>query len=132
MLEHNDARDAGDQESAKCTVPSIPEKAGCRRDAKADQNSDRLNMPILPADKLVSLEIGYVVVGLIVFELENQPANVRVKETFGNAIGIVVVIHMFVVPPMFAGPHEDRVLESPGTENQGEQADRPACLKGQV
>ena len=40
VLQDNDAGNAGDQERAECSLPPIPKKAECHRDAKADQNRD--------------------------------------------------------------------------------------------
>ena len=64
-------------------------------------------MAILPADELVLLEIGHVVVWLLVVQLKKQPADVRMKEAFRNAIRVIVLIDMFVMPAMFACPHQD-------------------------
>ena len=60
---------------------------------------------ILPADKPLFLEVGYVVVSLIVFQFEKQPSDMRIKKPFRDAVRIVVTIHMFVMAPMFARPH---------------------------
>jgi hypothetical protein len=70
MLQHNDSRNPRDQESAKCSMPSIPQSAEDCRDAEADQDGDLLDVSILPADELVFLEVGYVVVRLIGIQLE--------------------------------------------------------------
>jgi len=37
---------------------------------------------ILPADKLVFLEVGYVFVWLIVFQFEKKPSDMRIKKPF--------------------------------------------------
>src|SRR2546430_8706188 len=56
----------------------------------------------------------------------------RVKKPFRNAVRIIVVIHMFMMTPMFARPHQNRVFKRSGTKNKCEKPDRPACLEGNV
>src|SRR5437773_683625 len=107
MLQHYDSRNPGDQESAERSLPPIPQKAENGRDAETNQDRDPLDISILPTDQLVFLQIGYVVVRLIVIQLEKQPADVRVKKAFRNAIRIIVVIHMLMMAPMFARPHQN-------------------------
>jgi hypothetical protein len=41
-----------------------------------------------------------------------------VKETLGDTIRIVIVIHMLMVVTMFAGPKEYGIFKRPGSENQ--------------
>src|SRR6476646_7112230 len=106
MLQHNDSRDPCDQESAARSLPPIPQKAENGRDAETDQDRDPLDISILPANELVFLQVGYVVVRLIAIQLEKQPSNMREKETFRNTVRIVVVIHMLMMTPMFACPHQ--------------------------
>ena len=132
MLQHNNARNARDQEPTERSNPAVPEKTKERWEAEADQNGDPVNMSILPADKLVLLKIGDVVVWLIGLQFEKQPADVRVKKAFRNAVRIVVMIDMFMMAPMLARPHQNRVFKSAGAKNKGEQPDRPACLEGNV
>ena len=91
-----------------------------------------MHISILPADKPVFLEIGYVVVWLIVMELEKEPSDVRVEETFRNTVGILVMIHVLVMAPMFACPHQNRVLERPRAKDENEKPNWPAGLEGNV
>ena len=70
MLQHNDSRNPRDQESAECSLPPIPQKAEDCRDAETDQDRDPLDVSILPANELVFLQVGYVVVRLIGIQLE--------------------------------------------------------------
>jgi hypothetical protein len=70
MLQHNDSRNPRDQESAECSTPPIPQKAEDCRDAETDEDRDPLDVSILPADELVFLQVGYVVVRLIGIQLE--------------------------------------------------------------
>jgi len=82
MLKSNDARDASNQERAQCSLPPIPQKAEHGWQDKADHNCDGLDVPVLPAHKLVALKIGYVVEGRIGVQFEKQPSDMRVKEAF--------------------------------------------------
>ena len=62
MLKNNDAGDAGDQKGTERSRPSIPQKAEERWWTETDQDRDQLNMSILPADELVFLKVGDVIV----------------------------------------------------------------------
>jgi hypothetical protein len=70
MLQHNNSRNPRDQEGAKCSLPPIPQSAEDCRDAETDEPRDPLDVSILPADELVFLQVGYVVVRLIGLQLE--------------------------------------------------------------
>jgi hypothetical protein len=82
MLQHNDSRNPRDQESTERSLPSIPQKAEDGRDAETDQDRDPLDVSILPANELVFLQVGYVVVRLIGLQLEKQPSDMREKNPF--------------------------------------------------
>ena len=105
MLQHNDSRNPCDQESTEGSLPSIPQKAEAGRETETDQDRDPLDLSILPANELVFLQVGYVVVRLIAIQLEKQPSDMRVKNAFRNTVRIIVVIHMLMMTPMFACPH---------------------------
>ena len=132
MLQHNNSRNPRDQESTERSLPSIPQKAEDGRDTEADQDSDPLDVSILPANELIFLQVGYVVVRLIGLQLEKQPTDMREKEPFRNTVRIIVMIHMLMMTPMFARPHQNRVFKGSGAKNKCEQPDRPACLEGNV
>src|ERR1700674_606907 len=107
MLQDDYARHAGDEESAERSLPSVPKKADHRRQDEADHDRDRLDMPVLPADQFVSLEIGYIIERMVGVQLEKEPTDVGVKEAFRDAVGIVIMIDVLVMAPMFACPGED-------------------------
>ena len=132
MLQYNDSRDPRDQETTERSLPSIPQKAEDCRDTEADQDGDPLDVPILPANELVFLQVRYVVVRLIGIQLEKQPTDMREKEPFRNTVRIIVMIDMLMMSPMFARPHQNRVFKGSGAKNKREQPDRPACLEGNV
>jgi hypothetical protein len=132
VLQHNDSRNSRDQETAKRSLPPIPQKGEDGRDAETDQDGDPLDVSILPTNELVFLQVGYVVVRLIAIQLEKQPSDMRVKKAFRNTVRIIVVIHMLMMTPMFACPHQNRIFKRGGAKDKGEQSDRPACLEGNV
>ena len=55
-----------------------------------------------------------------------------VEKTFGDIIRIFVVIHMFMMASVFAGPHEDRILERSGAKDEYEQAHRESRSESHV
>ncbi len=42
------------------------------------------------------------------------------------------MVDVFVMPAMLGTPHERGVLEGPGAEEEGEEADRPMRLEGEM
>ncbi len=113
-------------------MPSIPQSAEDGRDTEADQDGNPLDVSILPANELVFLQVSYVVVRLIGLQLEKQPTDMREKETFRNTVRIIVMIHMFMMAPMFARPHQNRIFKRAGAKNKCKNPDRPASLEGNV
>ena len=107
MLQHNDSRNPRDQESTERSMPSIPQSAEDGRDTEADQDRDPLDVPILPANELVFLQVGYVILRLIGIQLEKQPSDMRVEKPFRNTVWIIVMIDMLMMTPMFARPHQN-------------------------
>src|ERR1043166_8959099 len=126
VLQHNDSRNSRDQESDERSLPPIPQRAKDGRDTKADQDGDPLDVPILPANELVFLQVRYVVVRPIGVQLEKQPSDMREKEPFRNTVRIIVMIHMFMMTPMFTRPHQNRIFKRGSAKNKCEKPDRPA------
>src|SRR6266480_34833 len=73
-----------------------------------------------------------VIKGRLWQELEQQPANMGVEKTFGDVVRIFVVIHMFMMASMFAGPHEDRIFERSRAKDEYEQAHRESRPESHV
>ena len=65
-------------------------------------------------------------------ELEEQPADVGIKEALRDTVGIFIVIDMFMMPPMFARPHQNRVFKSGSAENESEKVNWLARLEGKM
>lgn len=55
-----------------------------------------------------------------------------VEKSFGDVVGILVVIHMLVVPTVVGNPGERAVLKGGGPEDQRHQSNRPTGLEGHV
>ena len=53
------------------------------------------------------------------FQLEHQPTDVRKKQAPGDTIGVVIMIHMLMVIPMFGSPPEDGTLKGRGSKDDG-------------
>src|SRR6266480_4037273 len=73
-----------------------------------------------------------VIKGRLWQELEQQPANMGVEKTFGDVVRIFVVIDMFMMAAMFAGPHEDRIFERSGAKDEYEQTHRESGPESHV
>jgi hypothetical protein len=54
---------------------------------------------------------------------------VGVKETFGDAIRVFVVVDVLMVGTVFAGPEKGRVFKSARAEDQREESYAPVCLE---
>ena len=107
MLQHDDARHACNEKSPERSAPSVPKNANHGRDEEADHNRDRLDVPMLPADQLVSLKVAYVIQGMIGMQFEKEPTDMGMKETFRDAVGIVVIIDVLVMAAVLACPGQD-------------------------
>jgi len=59
-----------------------------------------------------------------------------VEKTFGDVVRVFVVVDMFMMPAMIAHPHQDRILERGGAEDEREQAHRQfrpeSCVRKQT
>ena len=99
---------------------------------EAHHDRDPLDVSILPDHQGISLQVRDIVVRLGRIQLENQPADVGEEETFRDAVGIVVVIDVLVMAPVFARPHQDRILKRGRAENEGEETHGPRRLESDV
>src|SRR6267143_3560462 len=89
-------------------------------------------MSMLPHHQRIFLQIGHVIERRLGPELEQQPADVRVEKTFCDVVRVFLVIDMFMVAPMLACPHQNRILESARAKNHGEEADRQFCMESRM
>ena len=105
MLKHDNSRDATNEKTSQRAEPPIPEKTSQRWQTKAHQHREQMNMSMLPHHQRVFLQIGYVIERRFWPELEQKPADVRMKKSFADVVRIFVMIDMFMMPAMLARPH---------------------------
>ena len=55
-----------------------------------------------------------------------------VEKTFGDVVRVFVVVDMFMMAAVFAGPHQDRIFECRRAENERKQAQEQPCPKSRV
>lgn len=132
VLQSYDPRDAREKKRSQRTAPSVPQETKQRWENETHHDRNPLNVSVLPDNQSISLEIRDIVVGFGWIQFENQPADVRKKETFRDAVGVIVVIDVLVMAAMFARPHENRVLERGGPEDEREEAHRPRRLESDM
>src|SRR5438034_5146127 len=120
MLEHHNFRDATNEKTSQRAEPPIPEKTSQRRQTKAHQHREGVNMSMLPHHQRIFFQIGHIIERRLWPELKQQPADVSVEKTLGDVVRILVVIDMFMVTAMIARPHQDRILKRRGAEDQCE------------
>ena len=132
VLKDDHARHPRNEKGTESRDPAAPDQAKDRRQNKGDQSADPVDVTMLPKDERILLQIGHVVERRERVELEHQPSDVGVKETFGDAIRVFVVVDMLMVGTVFAGPEKGRVFKSARAEDQREESYAPARLEGQV
>ena len=132
VLKDDDARHPRNEKCAESRNPATPDKAKDRRKHEGDRRADPVDVTMLPKDERILLQVGHVVERRERVELEHQPSDVGVKETFGDAIRVFVVIDVLVVGTVFAGPEECRVFKSACAEDQREESYDPVRLEGEV
>src|ERR1700730_3185183 len=87
---------------------------------------------MLPNDQRILLQVGYIIERRERVKLEQQPADVGMKEAFGDAVRVIIVIDMLMVHAVFTGPKERRIFEGAGTEDQGKEPYAPMRLESQM
>jgi hypothetical protein len=78
------------------------------------------------------LQIGNVGERRRWLELEQKPADVRLKKPFPNVVGVVFMIDVLVMRPMFTCPEQHRVFKGARAENEREESHAPMRAKGKV
>src|SRR6476646_3744102 len=105
VLNHDYFGHAADEKTTERANPAVPERAEQSRQTKTDQHGEQMNMSMLPHHQRVFFQIGYVIEGRLWPELEQKPADVRMKKSFADVVRIFVMIDMFMMPALFARPH---------------------------
>ena len=116
----------------KRTQPAGVQEAQQRGHEKPYADRQRKIVAVLPHHQRVFSKIGDVVEGRLWIEFEQDPANVRVPETLGDVVGIIIVIDVLMMATVIGDPRKRRVLKGSGAENQRHQANRPKRLKRHV
>ena len=132
VLQNDHAENAGNQESAQGRSPAAPGIADRGRQSERDQRANQMDVPVLPPDQWILLQVRHVVEGGRWIKFEQQPADVGVEKALGDTVRVIVVIDVFVVAPMFASPQERGVFEGAGPKNQRKQTNRPMRLECQM
>ena len=107
VLEHDNFCDATNQKTSQRAEPAIPEKTSQRWQTKAHQHREQVNISMLPHDQRIFLQIGHIIERRLRPELEQQPPDMRVEKTFGDVVRVFLVIDMFMMATMLAGPHQN-------------------------
>ncbi|MFM2171446.1 MAG: hypothetical protein RI957_1675, partial [Verrucomicrobiota bacterium] len=127
---------AGNEETAEGTLPN--RKVGEALVVKTSQNGgaddadkkgDPLHILVLPHDQFLFAQVAHVRSWMLRCQFEHEPADVGPHESFGNIVGILIVVDMLVVGAVIGTPVEARVFKRTGTENESEQFDRPFGLE---
>ena len=134
VLHRHHAGHPAEEEATQETLPAAHDRQAKQGgEQEAHDHADPLHVAVLPRDELVLLEVSDVAVVLVVgLELEEQPADVREEEALADRVRVVVVVDVLVVLAVFAGPHDDRVLEGRRAKEQREKLHRPLGLEGHV
>src|SRR5438874_634243 len=107
MLNEDDLCDAANQETAERANPAIPHRTKRNRHTETDDYGEEMDVPMLPHDKPVFLQVVDVIERRMRQELEQKPADVSVKKSFRDVVRIILFIDVFVMTPVFACPHQD-------------------------
>ena len=132
VLKDDDPRHPRNKKCAESRNPATPGKAKDRRKHKGDRCADPVNIAMLPNNQRILLQVSHVIERRERVEFEYQPSDMGMKEAFGDAIRVFIVIDMLVVGTVFTGPEESRVLKGPCTEDQREKSYDPVRLESQV
>jgi hypothetical protein len=132
VLKNYDTQHARDQESSECRMPTAPRKTDKCRERERDEQPDYVDITMLPGKERVFFQIGDVFKRCLRPQLEHKPADVCVKQTLGNAVGIFIMIDVLMVVPMFGSPPQDGTLKCAGSKNHGEQANEPVSPESQM
>ena len=133
VMHGHQPRHAADQQPGQGTDAALGKIANESGQPKADQQPDGHPPLVLEADKRIGLEIVDVRQGnLTTNRARHDPAHVRVKEATLNVVWIIVIVGVLVMTAMVGAPLQRRVFHGGGPKNQGQEANRPTGLEGEV
>jgi len=107
VLNHDNFCDTADEKTAQRADPSVPEPAEQRWQTKTHQHSEQMNMSMLPHHQRILFQIGHVIERRLRPQFEQEPADVRMKKSFADIVGVFFVIDVFMMPAMIARPQKD-------------------------
>ena len=132
VLKNDDACYPRNEECTEGGDPTAPDEPEDCRKNEGDRYGDPMDVAMLPPDECILLQVGHVVERRGRFELENQPADVGVKEPFGDAIRVFIVVDMLVVTAVLAGPKEHGIFEGCGAKDHGKEPHDPVRLESEM
>ena len=94
-------------------------------------NSPECVVPMLMQDEPAPLKIRHILVMKSMIP-KDEPADMRIKKSFFDAVGILIRINIAVMIPVLGSPFESRLLERGGSEKKHHKTDKGVCLKGGV
>ena len=131
-MHENDACKSRYQKRAQCGIGSAVEVTEDRRECETHKNRNRNIVFVLEPSQAVFLKIAHPSERGVGPAAEEQPANVGMKKATGNIIGIIIVIHKFMVTAMVGRPSQRGTLKSCGSEKQGVKLDDRVCFEREV
>ena len=132
VVHEHDAGKAGEQERAEGGIGPTIDVADERRQAETHENGDRHIVFVLPPGEAVFLQIPNPCEGRVGPATEEKPADVGVEKPARDVIGVVVVVHEFVVAAVVGRPSEGGTFKCRRTEEQGVKFHQRICLEGEV
>ena len=89
-------------------------------------------MRMLPNGEAILLQIAHPGQRGLGSHAEEEPADVRMEETFRNVVRVVVVVGKLMMPSMVSAPAERGTFKGSRTEKEREGLHGPPRLEGQV
>jgi hypothetical protein len=125
MLKHDNSRNATNEKTSQRAESAIPEKTSQRWQTKADQHCEQMNMSMCHITSGSFFRSATSSKGGCGKSLSNSQPIWRVEKTFADVVRIFVVIDVFMMAAVLACPHQHRILERTGAENESKQTHRP-------
>lgn len=124
LLNEADAENTGIDVATEEVTPEEAADEGREDDTHADDGLDEV--AVLPDDDGVLIEVRNVgAAGLLRVLFHDHPADVRVKQTLADRVGILDSVGISVVGTMIPGPPSDGALY--GTSAHGSEVDLERC-----
>ena len=132
MVHEHDTGEAGEQERAEGGIGATVDVADDRRQAEAHENGDRHIIFVLPPGETVFLQIPHPCERRVRAAAEEKPADVGMEKPARDVIGVVIVVHEFVVAAVVGRPSKSGTFKCRRTEEQGVKFHQRIRLEGKV